>query len=124
MRPGDWTCPQCYDHVFASKAACRRCSCAKPVFGPGDVGVPRMKSALELVCEDLAQGKTIFKADIPRDVTFALERQGYTCKRHERRGCGYTDPWDGCDCHSCRSNEKTFEHWEIVKTQKSGSTWN
>ena len=29
-RPGDWTCPQCQDHVFASKSTCYRCRTPKP----------------------------------------------------------------------------------------------
>jgi len=31
MVPGDWTCPNCGDHVFARNSACRRCGTPKPV---------------------------------------------------------------------------------------------
>jgi len=31
MRPGDWVCPHCHDHVFAKNDACRRCSTPRPV---------------------------------------------------------------------------------------------
>merc|ERR1719444_655017 len=30
MRPGDWTCPNCQDHVFAKNDACRKCGTPKP----------------------------------------------------------------------------------------------
>lgn len=30
MRPGDWLCPRCNDHVFAKNNACRRCSTPRP----------------------------------------------------------------------------------------------
>eukprot|EP00418_Pyrodinium_bahamense_P072646 CAMPEP_0179091870 /NCGR_PEP_ID=MMETSP0796-20121207/41989_1 /TAXON_ID=73915 /ORGANISM="Pyrodinium bahamense, Strain pbaha01" /LENGTH=335 /DNA_ID=CAMNT_0020789467 /DNA_START=41 /DNA_END=1049 /DNA_ORIENTATION=- len=33
MRPGDWICPHCSDHVFAKNDACRRCSTPRPVGG-------------------------------------------------------------------------------------------
>lgn len=29
MRPGDWICPRCSDHVFARNSVCRRCSTPK-----------------------------------------------------------------------------------------------
>jgi len=28
--PGDWCCPRCFDHVYASRAFCRKCNTAKP----------------------------------------------------------------------------------------------
>lgn len=28
--PNDWECPQCGDHVFASRANCRKCSTPRP----------------------------------------------------------------------------------------------
>lgn len=30
MRPGDWNCPRCGDHVFAKNDSCRRCGSGKP----------------------------------------------------------------------------------------------
>mmetsp|Transcript_12441 Transcript_12441/g.26928 ORF Transcript_12441/g.26928 Transcript_12441/m.26928 type:complete len:378 (-) Transcript_12441:166-1299(-) len=30
MRPGDWICPSCGDHVFAKNANCRKCGTARP----------------------------------------------------------------------------------------------
>merc|ERR1719491_2730034 len=33
MRPGDWTCPNCQDHVFAKNDACRRCGTPKSAAG-------------------------------------------------------------------------------------------
>jgi len=30
MRPGDWICPKCNDHVFAKNAVCRRCNTPNP----------------------------------------------------------------------------------------------
>ncbi|CAE8674136.1 unnamed protein product, partial [Polarella glacialis] len=30
MRPGDWTCPSCNDHVFAKNDECRRCRTQRP----------------------------------------------------------------------------------------------
>jgi len=30
MRPGDWICPKCNDHVFAKNSACRRCNTPNP----------------------------------------------------------------------------------------------
>ena len=30
MRPGDWTCPSCNSHVFASKRECYLCQTSKP----------------------------------------------------------------------------------------------
>lgn len=30
MRPGDWNCPTCGDHVFAKNSVCRRCGTANP----------------------------------------------------------------------------------------------
>mmetsp|Transcript_9403 Transcript_9403/g.15180 ORF Transcript_9403/g.15180 Transcript_9403/m.15180 type:complete len:384 (+) Transcript_9403:53-1204(+) len=30
MRPGDWECAKCGDHVFARNASCRKCGAAKP----------------------------------------------------------------------------------------------
>lgn len=35
MRPGDWVCPSCGDHVFARNDNCRRCSTPKPADGGG-----------------------------------------------------------------------------------------
>merc|ERR1719476_560939 len=29
-RPGDWTCPNCSDNVFARNPACRKCGTARP----------------------------------------------------------------------------------------------
>jgi len=29
-RPGDWMCPNCNDHVYASRSACRKCGTPKP----------------------------------------------------------------------------------------------
>mmetsp|Transcript_84012 Transcript_84012/g.133158 ORF Transcript_84012/g.133158 Transcript_84012/m.133158 type:complete len:406 (+) Transcript_84012:86-1303(+) len=30
LRPGDWMCPKCHDHVFARNENCRRCGQARP----------------------------------------------------------------------------------------------
>jgi len=30
VRPGDWRCPNCNDHQFASRTVCRKCGTAKP----------------------------------------------------------------------------------------------
>lgn len=30
LRPGDWKCPNCGDHVFASRSECRKCKTLKP----------------------------------------------------------------------------------------------
>ncbi|CAJ1453472.1 unnamed protein product [Effrenium voratum] len=30
MRPGDWNCPRCHDHVFARNEHCRRCGTTRP----------------------------------------------------------------------------------------------
>jgi len=30
MRPGDWACPNCGDHVFARNSSCRRCGTPRP----------------------------------------------------------------------------------------------
>jgi len=35
MRPGDWLCPSCGNHNFASKAACNRCQVPKETNGGG-----------------------------------------------------------------------------------------
>lgn len=32
-RPGDWTCPNCGDHVYASRSNCRKCDTPKPANG-------------------------------------------------------------------------------------------
>lgn len=32
-RPGDWTCPKCGDHVYASRSCCRKCGTPKPANG-------------------------------------------------------------------------------------------
>jgi len=39
MRPGDWICPKCAEHNYASKTACRRCATPKP-FGGNIHGAP------------------------------------------------------------------------------------
>lgn len=39
MRPGDWTCPNCQDHVFAKNDACRRCATPRPTGGGGGVAI-------------------------------------------------------------------------------------
>jgi hypothetical protein len=31
--PNDWTCPNCHDHVYASRSSCRKCNTPKPVGG-------------------------------------------------------------------------------------------
>jgi len=38
MRPGDWECPNCNDHVFAKNDACRRCNTPRPAPGYGQGG--------------------------------------------------------------------------------------
>lgn len=38
-RPGDWSCPNCGDHVFARHAVCRRCGTANPNGTGGGGGV-------------------------------------------------------------------------------------
>lgn len=38
MKPGDWICPNCGDHVFARNAACRQCGTAKPANAGLDAG--------------------------------------------------------------------------------------
>ena len=68
MRPGDWTCPKCRDNVFSWRKACNRCGESK--------GSSSLKTSLELVHEDIMNGQTIFKEEIPQDVIYALERQG------------------------------------------------
>lgn len=30
LRPGDWMCPKCHDHVFARNEHCRRCGTTRP----------------------------------------------------------------------------------------------
>jgi hypothetical protein len=30
MRPGDWMCPACNNHNFASKTSCNKCGLPKP----------------------------------------------------------------------------------------------
>jgi len=35
LRPGDWICPRCNDHVFARNSACRRCSTPRPATDAG-----------------------------------------------------------------------------------------
>lgn len=35
LRPGDWRCPKCQDHVFARNDACRRCGTDRSGVGPG-----------------------------------------------------------------------------------------
>ena len=35
MKPGDWTCPSCSNHNFASRTECNRCDARKPVEGKG-----------------------------------------------------------------------------------------
>lgn len=30
VRPGDWSCPSCHNHNYASRAACNRCQLPKP----------------------------------------------------------------------------------------------
>lgn len=33
-RPGDWTCPKCFDIVYATRNACRLCNTPKPIPDP------------------------------------------------------------------------------------------
>eukprot|EP00667_Euglena_gracilis_P009505 EG_transcript_9666 len=43
MRPGDWTCPACNNHNYASRDKCNRCQVAKPptlAAAPGVGGYP------------------------------------------------------------------------------------
>ena len=35
MKPGDWTCPSCSNHNFASRTECNRCDARKPIEGKG-----------------------------------------------------------------------------------------
>ena len=35
MKPGDWICPSCKNHNFASRTECNRCDARKPVEGRG-----------------------------------------------------------------------------------------
>ena len=35
MKPGDWICPSCKNHNFASRTECNRCDARKPVEGKG-----------------------------------------------------------------------------------------
>ena len=35
MKPGDWICPSCSNHNFASRTECNRCDARKPVEGRG-----------------------------------------------------------------------------------------
>merc|ERR1712060_959157 len=37
-KPGDWTCPNCGDNVFASRDACRQCGTSKPGGAAGGKG--------------------------------------------------------------------------------------
>eukprot|EP00931_Biecheleriopsis_adriatica_P101458 TRINITY_DN7658_c0_g2_i1.p1 TRINITY_DN7658_c0_g2~~TRINITY_DN7658_c0_g2_i1.p1 ORF type:complete len:275 (+),score=47.30 TRINITY_DN7658_c0_g2_i1:75-827(+) len=38
MREGDWTCPACSNHNFASRTACNKCGTPKPGLSPGAGG--------------------------------------------------------------------------------------
>jgi len=33
LKAGDWTCPGCYDLVYASRSSCRKCNTPKPIGG-------------------------------------------------------------------------------------------
>ena len=35
MKPGDWNCPKCKNHNYASRTMCNRCDTRKPVEGKG-----------------------------------------------------------------------------------------
>ncbi len=35
MKPGDWNCPKCKNHNYASRTVCNRCDTRKPVEGKG-----------------------------------------------------------------------------------------
>jgi hypothetical protein len=112
MRPGDWTCPKCGDNVFSWRKSCNRCGEPKKSSS--------LKSSLELVHEDLMKGQTIFKDELPQDVIYALERQGYRCKRHEKFGCGYpADAGDFCTCDKCMSDVGEFQYWKITKRSEA-----
>lgn len=36
MRPGDWLCPACNNHNYASRAKCNRCQASKPESAGGE----------------------------------------------------------------------------------------
>eukprot|EP00997_Jenningsia_sp_PLL12_P002805 NODE_1498_length_1145_cov_75.142336_g1220_i0.p1 GENE.NODE_1498_length_1145_cov_75.142336_g1220_i0~~NODE_1498_length_1145_cov_75.142336_g1220_i0.p1 ORF type:complete len:245 (+),score=46.94 NODE_1498_length_1145_cov_75.142336_g1220_i0:160-894(+) len=38
MRPGDWTCPRCNNHNYASRVACNRCQTPRQMAGMGMYG--------------------------------------------------------------------------------------
>jgi hypothetical protein len=38
FRPGDWTCPSCTAHVFASRSACFKCGDSRPDGDEGEAG--------------------------------------------------------------------------------------
>eukprot|EP00929_Paragymnodinium_shiwhaense_P086449 TRINITY_DN4696_c0_g1_i1.p1 TRINITY_DN4696_c0_g1~~TRINITY_DN4696_c0_g1_i1.p1 ORF type:complete len:612 (-),score=98.74 TRINITY_DN4696_c0_g1_i1:372-2207(-) len=82
-QPGDWTCPDCGDLVFASKPCCRRCGRTPPE-GTGTGGKAALRPG-DWVCPNC------------QDLQFA---RNATCRK-----CGEPRPSDGEDSRSLREQD-------------------